>query len=106
MSKDFLKKYKLSKNNMTKSDLPRTYYYPIYPSDSKLYSDRGFVNIVNGSVGGTHWVCFYIKDNKSLFLISFGGATDKLLLNQLPKPVIFHIYKIQDMNSKLCGSYC
>ena len=41
--------------------------YPIYPIASKIFSDKGFVNIDNGSQGGTHWTCFIIKDNKSYY---------------------------------------
>ena len=57
-------------------------------------------------MGGSHWTCFIVKDNKSYYFDSFGGQPDKFLLNQLPKPLIYHNYKIQDINSKLCGSYC
>ena len=57
-------------------------------------------------MNGTHWTCFIVKDNKSYSFDSFGGAPDKFLLNQLPKPIIHHKYKIQDNNSQLCGSYC
>ena len=91
---------------MTKSELQRVYNYPIYPRDSKIYSDKGFVNIDNGFLGGSHWVCFIIKDKKSYYFDSFGGNPDKFLLKQLPKPIIYHNYKIQDINSFLCGSYC
>ena len=54
--------------------------------------------------GGTHWVCFIIKDNKSYYFDSFGGNPDKFLLKQLPKPIIYHNFKIQHINSNLCGS--
>ena len=104
--KDFLKKYNLKNDTMNESQLQKVYNHPIYPKISKIYSDRGFVNIDDGRVGGTHWTCFIIKDNKSYYFDSFGGAPDKFLLNQLPKPIIYHNYKIQDINSKLCGSYC
>ena len=91
---------------MNESQLQKVYNYPIYPRDSKIYSDRGFINIDSGSRGGTHWTCFIVKDNKSFYFDSFGGAPDKYLLNQLHKPIINHNYKIQDINSKLFGSYC
>ena len=78
----------------------------IYPRDSKIITDKEFVNIDNGSFGGSHWTCFIVKDNKSYNYDSFGGAPDKFLLNQLPKPIIYHNYKIQDISSQLCGSYC
>ena len=104
--KDFMKKYKLKDDTMKESELKKIYKYPIYPGDSKRYSDQGFVNIDSGSQGGTHWTCFIVKDNKSYYFDSFGGQPDKFLLNQLQKPIIYHNYKIQDINSKLCGSYC
>ena len=104
--KDFMKKYKLKIDSMNKSELQRIYNYPIYPRDSKIHSDKGFVNIDNGSQGGTHWTCFIVKDNKSCHYDSFGGQPDKFLLKQLHKPIIYHNYKIQGINSKLCGPYC
>ena len=57
-------------------------------------------------MGGSHWICFIVTDKKSYYFDSFGGSPDKFLLNQLPKPIIYHNYKIQDINSQLCGSYC
>ena len=99
-------KYNLKNDTMNESELQRNYNYPIYPRDSKIYSDRGFVNIDDGSMGGSHWSCFIVKDNKLYYFESFGGQPDKFLLKQLSKPIIYHNYKIQDINSKLCGSYC
>ena len=104
--KDFMKKYNLKNDTMNESQLQRVYNYPIYPRDSKIYSDKGFVNIDDGSQNGTHWTVFIVTDMKSYYFDSFGGAPDKFLLNQLPKPIIYHNYKIQDINSRLCGSYC
>ena len=104
--KDFKKTYKLKDDTMNESQLQKIYNYPIYPRDSKIYSDKGFVNIGNYLNGGSHWCVFYIKDNKSYYFDSLGGSPDKFLLKQLPKPIIYHNYKIQDINSELCGSYC
>ena len=103
---EFMKKYILKNDTMNESQLQKIYNYPIYPRDSEIYSDKGFVNIDNGFRGGAHWCAFYVKDNKSFYFDSFGGAPDKFLLNQLPKPIMYHNYKIQDINSELCGSYC
>ena len=103
---DFMKTYTLKNDTMNESQLQRIYSYPIYPRDSKIYSDNGFVNIDDGFQGGTHWCAFYIKNNKSYYFDSFGVQPDKFLLQQLTKPIIYHNYKIQDINSRLCGSYC
>ena len=89
---------------MNESELQRVYNCPIHPKASKIITDKGFVKLDNGSQGGTHWTCFKMKDNKSFHFDSFGGAADKVLLKQLPKPIIYHNYKIQHINSKLCGS--
>ena len=103
--RDFMKKYKLKNDTMNESQLRKVYKYPIYPRDSKNSSDKRYVNIDNGSMNGTHWCAFYVKDHKSYYFDSFGGQPDKFLLKQLPKPIIYHNYKTQDMNSKLCGSF-
>ena len=104
--KDLMKKYNLKNDTMNESQLQRIYNYKIYPTDSKISTDKGFVNIDNGSQGGTHWTCFIVKNNKSYYFDSFGGQPDKFLPKQLPKPIIYHTCKIQDINSKLCGSLC
>ena len=47
-----MKKYKLKNDTMNESELQRLYKYPIYPRDSKIHSDRGFINIDDGQLGG------------------------------------------------------
>ena len=46
---------------MNESELRGVYKYNIYPRDSKIYSDKGFVNIDNAFQGCTHWTCFIVK---------------------------------------------
>ena len=104
--RDFMKKYNLKNDTMNESELQRAYNYEIYPRDSKIHFDKGFVNIDNGQMGGIHWTCFIVKDNNSYYFDSFGVAPDKFLLQQLPKPIIYHSFKIQEIDSKFCGSYC
>ena len=91
---------------MNECQLQNIYDYPIYHRDSKIYSDKGYVKIDDGSQGGTHWTCFIVKGKKSYYFDTFGGQPDKFLINRLPNSIIFHNYEIQDINSKLCGSYC
>ena len=55
--KDFMKKYKLKDVTMNESQLQKIYNYPSYPTDSKINSEKGFVNIDNGRLVGSHW-CF------------------------------------------------
>ena len=86
----FLKNYNIKNNTMNELELKKVFNYAIYPRDSKKYSDKGFVNIDDGSMGGSHWTCFIVKDNKSYYFDSFGGQSDNFLLNQLPKPKTYH----------------
>ena len=104
--KEFMKKHNLKDDAMTESQLQKIYNYDIYPRDSKIYSDKKFVKVDNGSRGGTHWTCFLVKDNKSFYFDIFGGQPDKFLLNHLPKSITGHSYKNQDICSHFCGSYC
>ena len=66
--KDFMKKYNLKNDTMNESQLQKVYNYYIYPRDSKINSDKGFVNIDNGSQGGTHWTCFMVNITNHLTL--------------------------------------
>ena len=75
----------------------KVYKNPIYPRDPKITTDKGFVKNDNGEQVGNKWTCFYIKDNNAYNFASFGRYPDKLLLNQLPKPIYSHKYEIQDM---------
>ena len=59
--KDFMKKYKLKNDTMNETELQRVYNYPIYPRDIKIYSNKGFVNIDDGRMGGSHWTCFLVN---------------------------------------------
>ena len=104
--KIFMEKYNLKNHTMDESQLQKVYNYKIYPRDSEIKTDKGFVNIDNGSQGGTHWTCFIVKDNKSYYFDSFGGQPEKFLPKQKPKPMIYHHYKLQHINFRICGSYC
>ena len=97
--KEFMKKYNLKDDTMNESQLQKFHNYHIYPRVSKIYSDKE-------SQGGSHCTCFIVKDNESYYFDSFGGQPDEFPLNQSPKPIKYRIYKIKDINSQFCGSYC
>ena len=84
-----MKKYILKNDTINENSLRRVYIYSIYPRGSKIYSDKFFVNIDTASMGGSHSICFKVK-KKNCFVYSFCGQPDNFLLNQLPKPKIYH----------------
>ena len=47
--RDFMKKYSLKNDTLNELQLQKYYNYPIQPRDSKRFSDKGFVNIDDGS---------------------------------------------------------
>ena len=57
-------------------------------------------------MGGSGWVCFHEKDEKSFYHDSFSGQTDKFSIQQLPKPITHLDYKIQNKTSGIIGSSC
>ena len=101
-----MKTYKSKNDTMNETDIQRVYKYHIYPRDSKKYSVKDFVTIDFGRMGGSRWTCFVNKDNISYYFDSVGGTPDIFLMNQLTKPLVYHNYKIQDIKSNLCCSYC
>ena len=67
-----MEKQNFKNETMNESDLKRIDNYPICPRDLKFISDKGFVNIHNGSQGRAHWCCFTVKDNKFFEFDSLG----------------------------------
>ena len=86
----------------------KIFIYPVYPRDSTMIADKRFVNIGNGSMGGSHWTCFIIKDKKSYYFDSYGGEPNKFLLNYLCKPIKYQNkkkFKIQSLKYAANISY-
>ena len=44
----------LKNDTINESQLQKIYNYPLYLRESRLYSDKGFVNIDYSTQGGTH----------------------------------------------------
>ena len=65
--KEFMKKNNLKNDTMNESVLQRTNNYIMYPRDLKINSDKGFVNLDDGSQGGSHWTCFIKRQQIILF---------------------------------------
>ena len=51
--RDFMKKYSLKIDTMNGGDLQRVHKFPMYPWDSKVYSDKEFVSFENNTMALT-----------------------------------------------------
>ena len=47
-----------------------------------------------------------MKQKKFCYFDCFGGSADKFLHNQRPQSITFQSFKIRDVNSKICGTFC
>ena len=81
--KEFMKNYKLKIDTLNESQLQKIYNYPINPRDSRIYSNRGFVNIDNESQGGAYWLCFIVKVIKSFYYDSLGVQPDRFFIKSI-----------------------
>ena len=92
--KDFMGKYNLKNDTLNETDLQNVSNYKFFPTDSKVYSDKGF----EYRRWFSRWFSldfFMMRDHKPYYFDSFGGQLDKFLLNQVPEPITYLNYKIQ-----------
>ena len=79
------------------------YQIPLIENNKSL-----IFNLQNSDQKGSHWVALSRKNNDILVFDSFGigDITNKLYKIYENYNIITNIYRIQDINSKLCGMFC
>lgn len=73
------------------------------------YPQSGIVNLQNSSLGGTHWVAYYIPNSKkiSYYFDSYGVVPDDSLISKLrPRKIVYNTTPIQGYNDTYCGYIC
>ena len=78
---------------MIEGDLRKLSNYSVHQRDSKLTTNKALINIDGGKLGGAHWTFFNIKIKKSKFFVFFVRPPINFLLQQVPKPTTFRLYK-------------
>ena len=65
-------------------------------------------NLQNSNQSGSHWISLSRKDNNIFISDSFGVAHIPKTIYEIYKNfnIITNIYRIQDINSNLCGLFC
>ena len=86
----------------------------VFPCNDPMFSSHalpnecGIVNFETYEAGGTHWVCYSVKNNMNYYFDSFGGMPDTLLENYLRRTgdLIYNTSQFQAFDSQACGYFC
>ena len=71
-----MKKIILKDDTVTDTDLKKVDNFPIYPRDSEITTDKGFLNNHKASLRETHWIYF---SQKIMFPITLIPLVDTLI---------------------------
>jgi hypothetical protein len=67
----------------------------------------GVLNLENSQSRGSHWTCYYKKDNYIEYFDSFGNLQPpRELIKYLGKNIYFNFKKYQSFNQINCGHLC
>ena len=64
------------------------------------------INADNSDGPGTHWTAMKNVDGNTFIFDSFGVIPTDDVLNFADGDIYYNTYRIQDINSKLCGLFC
>ena len=103
--KGIMEKSNLEDDTTSENGLKKIYDSSIYPRDSLITKDKRFVNIDNGSMGGSHWTCFHIKITDFFTLIHLVDS-QTIIFKQLQYPKTFQSFKIEVIISRLYRVHC
>ena len=75
----------------------------------RIAKDGGYiVNLDDMGKSGTHWVAIFVSGNRGTYFDSFGveHLPHEILKFLVNKDLHINIFRIQSINSILCGYYC
>ena len=79
----------------------------MYARHFETTNNIGIVNIDNGSLGGTIWICSYMKDKNFSHFEKFGGPLRFFYTDNYQTELLFiFLKKTQHIVGKLCGVFC
>lgn len=87
------------------------YFRGVFMKDqlpNRRYKNESMIiNLDNSSGNGTHWVCFFKKDNKIHYYDSFGVKPPIQLVEYFKNcEVCYNIDKNQNFDEVICGHLC
>ena len=69
-------------------------------------TESGILNLNLSNEPGSHWVCWFKKNNNKYYFNSFGLPPPKELVDYLGSPILYSTFQLQEMNDQNCGKWC
>ena len=66
----------------------------------------GILNLNLSNEPGSHWVCWFKKNNNKYYFNSFGLPPPKELVDYLGSPILYSTFQLQEINDQNCGKWC
>ena len=66
----------------------------------------GILNLNLSHEAGSHWVCWYKKNDKKYYFNSFGIAPPEEIVKYLGSPILYSTFQLQDILDQNCGKWC
>ena len=66
----------------------------------------GVLNLNLSNEPGSHWVCWFKRNNNKYYFNSFGIPPPKELIDYFGSPILHSTFQLQGMNDQNCGKWC
>ena len=69
-------------------------------------TECGVLNLNLSNEPGSHWVCWFKRNNKKYYFNSFGLPPPKELIDYLGSPILHSTFQLQGLKDQNCGKWC
>ena len=66
----------------------------------------GILNLNLSNEPGSHWVCWFKKNNSNYYFNSFGLPPPRELIEYLGSPILHSTFQLQGLKDQNCGKWC
>ena len=69
-------------------------------------TEWGVLNLNLSNEPGSHWVCWFKRNNNKYYFNSFGLPPPKELVDYLGSPILYSTFQLQGLKDQNCGKWC
>ena len=66
----------------------------------------GILNLNLSNEPGSHWVCWFKRNNNKYYFNSFGLPPPKEFIDYLGSPILYSTFQLQGLKDQNCGKWC